>query len=144
MMFMYIPDLPRVSRNKTNITALINITQNMIIKHLLSILFLSSFTVSTACIASDSSNNLYLFGTPKGDFAISTTTTSPASSWSQLPSSPQNRPDFNVQKGTQCLLAQYSNALVVINGNSASSMLISTYFFANNSWLVTTATGSVE
>ena len=122
------------SKQKQNI-------QNMIIKHLFSLFFLFTFTISTACIASDASNNLFLFGTPKGDFAISTTS---SSSWSQLPSSPQNRPDFNVKKGTQCLFAQYSNALVVINGNSASSMLISTYFYSNNSWLVTRATGSVE
>ena len=101
----------------------------------------TTFTQSTACLGADATNNLYLFGTPKGDFAISTT--SATAEWTPLSPSP-NRPDFNVAKATQCHFAQYSNALVVVNGNSESSMIISTYFYGNNSWAQTRATGSAE
>lgn len=101
----------------------------------------TTFTQSTACLGADATNNLYLFGTPRGDFAISTLAS--AAEWTQLSPS-TNRPDFNVQKGTQCHFAQYSNALVVVNGNSQDSMIISSYFYGNNSWAQTRATGSVE
>ena len=100
-----------------------------------------SSVMSTACLGADASNNLYLFGTPNGDFSIGPQPWSSASSWQKLSSS--NGPDFNVAKGTQCHFSQYNNALVVVNGNSKTSN-ISTFFFANSTWSQTIVTGDAE
>ncbi|KAJ3306322.1 hypothetical protein HDV03_005289 [Kappamyces sp. JEL0829] len=100
---------------------------------------------AAACLAADSSAGIvYILGTPKGDYSLGVTSDWNAQAlWPLVSTRAGTRPDFT-PGNTQCHLAQYTNKVVVINGDSTSSQNIHTFDYVAGSWEMTAASGAVQ